>query len=300
MRNVSIQIQSVLFGNSEKSLDKAMEAIANAIQVAIIKGELKIDAIVSYGDASPEPIFSEQEIEKKNSKWNEFLQVRYNYFDFNSGSAKGHNILAECCDTEYMMIMNPDVIVSPRFFIEMFKPFDDEKTGMVEARQTPIEHPKEYDIKTKETDWATTACVIFPTKLFEQLNGFDAESFFMYCDDLDFSWRMRLQGYKIIYQPFAPVYHAKRLSAKAKWQPTDAEIYYSAEAALMMAYKYSNEKLLKQIINNYSHSGNSDLVRAVEVFERKKEKGSLPIQLDRHHTVAKFVGNMYTEHRFEL
>lgn len=300
MRHVSIQIQSVLFRNSKRSLDKAIEALANAIQVAKIKGELEIDAKVSYGDASPEPVFKEREISEKNSKWDEFLQISYNYFGFNSGSAKGHNILAESCKAEYMMIMNPDVIVSPRFFVEMFKPFENPQIGMVEARQTPIEHPKEYNIKTKETDWATTACVIFPTKIFKQLNGFDAESFFMYCDDLDFSWRMRLEGYKIFYQPLAPVYHAKRLSTEAKWQPTEAEIYYSAEAALMMAYKYSNEKLLKQIINSYSNSRNSDLVRAVESFEQRKEKGQLPVQLDRQHKVAKFVGNMYTEHRFEL
>lgn len=38
MRHVSIQIQSVLFRNSKRSLDKAIEALANAIQVAKIKG----------------------------------------------------------------------------------------------------------------------------------------------------------------------------------------------------------------------------------------------------------------------
>ena len=300
MSRVSIQIQSVLYRNSVRSLDKAIESIANAICIAKTKNQLELDVLVCYGDASPEPVFSEREIWERNNRWKGVLQIKYNCFGFNSGSAKGHNILAEDCHTEYMMIMNPDVIVSPRFFVEMFKPFCNQNVGMVEARQTPVEHPKEYDINTKETDWATTACVIFPRKIFEELNGFDAESFFMYCDDLDFSWRMRLAGYKIIYQPLAPVYHAKRLSSAARWQPTEAEIYYSAEAALMMAYKFSNEKLLKKIINEYSNSGNADLVCAVESFEKKKESGQLPVQLDKEHKVAKFVGNMYTEHRFAL
>ena len=300
MKKISIQIQSVLFRNTKDGLDKAIEALANSIEVAKKYEKMEIEAVICYGDASPEPVFSDAEIEQRNSNWKNNLKIKYNFFGFNSGSAKGHNFLGKGCEAEYMMIMNPDVIVSPRFFIEMLKPLRDENVGMVEARQTPVEHPKEYDIKTKETDWATTACVIFLTKIFNELNGFDADSFFMYCDDLDFSWRMRLAGYKIIYQPLAPVYHAKRLSAKAKWQPTEAEKYYSAEAALMMAYKYSNEKLLKQIIKGYSNSGDFDLMRAVESYEKKKKDGLLPVQLDAEHRVSKFVGNMYTEHRFEL
>lgn len=300
MKKTTIQVQSVLFCNEKKGLDKAIEAIANSIEVAKKQQEMEIEAVICYGDASPQPIFSDAEIEGWNVRWEKQLRIEYRFFGFNSGSARGHNILGESCKAEYMMIMNPDVIVSPRFFIEMIKPLNNAKVGMVEARQTPIEHPKEYDVKTKETDWATTACVIFPTKVFEELNGFDSDTFFMYCDDLDFSWRMRLAGYKIIYQPLAPVYHAKRLSANAKWQPTEAEKYYSAEAALMMAYKYSNEKLLKQIIKGYSNSGDSDLIRAVEAFNQKKNEGLLPAQLDKEHKVAKFVGNMYTEHRFEL
>ena len=31
----------------------------------------------------------------------------------------------------------------------------------------------------------------------------------MYCDDVDFSWRVRLLGYKVIYRSDAPVFHAE-------------------------------------------------------------------------------------------
>lgn len=51
---------------------------------------------------------------------------------------------------------------------------------------------------------------------------------------------VRLAGYKVIYVPSAVAFHDKRVSANAEWQPTNAERYYSAEAALFMAYKWSN------------------------------------------------------------
>ena len=46
-----------------------------------------------------------------------------------------------------MMIMNPDVILEPDgVLLEMV--LKDPKVGLAEARQTPLEHAKEYDIKT--------------------------------------------------------------------------------------------------------------------------------------------------------
>ena len=120
------------------------------------------------------------------------------------------------------------------------------RSAMVEARQTPIEHQKEYDIKTLETQWATTACTVIRGDVFRKIGGFDADTFFLYCDDLDFSWRLRLAGYKIIYQPLAPAYHAKTVSAEGKWQPTQTEVYYSAEAAILMAHKWSNPERAKK------------------------------------------------------
>ena len=77
---------------------------------------------------------------------------------------------------------------------------------------------------------------------------------FLYCDDLDFSWRVRLAGYKIIYMPSAIVYHAKNLSLSGTWQPTSAEIYYSAEAAMLLAYKWSNPERAEKALPAVSDS----------------------------------------------
>ena len=224
----------------------------------------------------------------------------YKFFGENTGSARGHNILSEGCKSDYILIMNPDVKLSPHFFFYILEPFKETNVGMVEARQTPIEHQKQYDIVTLQTEWATTACAIIRKDLFERLNGFDSDSFFLYCDDVDFSWRLRLLGYVIIYQPLAPVYHPKKLDKQGKWIPTKAEIYYSAESSLLMAYKWSNGERLKYLIDVFANSNDEVLLSVVKSFNERKKNNRLPSPIDADHKIAKFVGDYYSENRFIL
>jgi GT2 family glycosyltransferase len=229
--------------------------------------------------------------------------IEYDFFEGNLGSARGHNRLAEANAADMILVQNPDVVVSPRLFEVMLAEFARPGTGMVEAKQLPIEHPKDYDVRTGETCWATTACAMIPAPLFRQLEGFDAESFFLYCDDVDFSWRARLAGFKVIYQPAAVVFHDKRLSDDGGWLPSSAEEYYSAEAALLMAYKWSRQDLTERFLKTFRRdgaAGAAHLLRAVAEFERRKEQGTLPRQLDPQHRIGQFVDGMYAEHRFSL
>ena len=299
MSKVNIQIQSILYNNDKCAIEKAINHIDNAIKV-YEQGGGDISCALYYGDASPDPIFSEEDITNINARFHHISKIESIFFDENTGTAKGHNRLATKSESEYIMVMNPDVLVNPRFFLEMLEGLKDDTVGMVEARQTPIEHPKEYDKKTFETSWSTTACVIFRRCVFEKIHGFDEQSFFMYCDDVDFSWRIRLEGYKLIYRPSAVVYHAKRLSSGGSWKPTSAEIYYSAEAALFMAYKWSQQKLLKKLLFDFKHSKEKVYNDAAREFERRRRNGNLPNPLDEEHKIATFVEGGYAKHRFNM
>ena len=121
----------------------------------------------------------------------------------------------------------------------------------------------------------------------------------MYCDDLDFSWRLRLAGYKIIYNPRAVVFHAKTLSSAGSWKPTSAEIYYSAEAAILMAHKYSNPVRVEKLLNQFDTSGGTDEKKAASEFRKRKKEGTLPMPIDPEHKIAKFLGDYYSEMRFD-
>lgn len=296
---IKIQVQSVVYCNEKKSLERAVQAMANAVRVYKEICHQKCQVTFVYGDGSPTRVMEESDVKALQEKVKPYMDFQYHLFGMNTGSAKGHNILARRAKSDYILIMNPDVKVSPHYWEAAMRPFADPKVAMVEARQTPVEHSKVYDEKTFETPWATTACAVIRRDVFEKLKGFDDKTFFLYCDDLDFSWRLRLAGCKIIYQPLAAVYHAKTLSADGHWQPTAAEMYYSAEAALMMAHKWSNPERVKMLLESFSQSGENEQKAAAE-FKRRKKEGTLPEPIDPQHKVACFIGNNFSEHRFTL
>lgn len=295
----TLQIQSVLFKNEKSALLRTLENLQNAFRVDAEGAKFVEKAVLIWGDASPEPLFTAQDIEELNKQFDRFT-IQYEYFNENTGTAKGHNKMAKMQDCECIMIMNPDIVVNPRIFAQLLQPFSDPTVGMTEARQTPIEHHKEYDKETGETSWASTACTIIPREVYEKVGGFDEATFFMYCDDLDFSWMVRLAGYKIIYVPAAVVFHDKRISANAQWQPTQAERYYSAEAAILMAYKWSNNERVEKLLKQFEDSKGDIELKVVESFYKRKEESRLPVQLDADHKIAEFVGDDYGYSRFKM
>lgn len=294
---VTVQMQSVLYYNEKSSIQKTMESIANAVRIAGEHG-YEIEVTLSYGDSSKEPLYTEEEIKQITEQYGADFTFRYCFFGYNSGSARGQSELAKETDCEFIFIMNPDVILAPDFFEHILRPFEDRQVAMAEARQIPMEHAKEYDRETFETPWTTGACTMVRTEVFREVGYYDYESFFMYCDDVDLAWRIRLKGYKLIYQPAAMVYHAKRLSADGEWVPSQAEIYYSAQAALFMAYKWSREDILEQKLEEYQRSGREDLTEIAGDFEKRRREGRLPEQLDGEHRIGYFEDGRYSKHRY--
>ena len=294
-----IQMQSVLYNNDKNGIQKTLDSIANAVRIARMHG-CDVEITLAYGDSSAEPLYTKEEVSKIAKQYGQEFKFSYRFFGYNSGSARGQSELAKEADGEYIFIMNPDVILAPDFYEHILKPFEDEQVAMVEARQIPMEHAKEYDRETFETPWTTGACTMVRREVFEEVGYYDYESFFMYCDDVDLAWRIRLKGYKLIYQPAAMIYHAKRLSEKGEWMPSAAEVYYSAQAALFMAYKWSREDILEQKLEEYKNSGREDLEEIAADFEKRRIEGRLPVQLDTEHKVGYFEEGRYSKHRYVI
>lgn len=291
----SVRIQSILYGNDKDSLFRAVDALVQTVRHATAQGICSRAELV-YGDSSSAPILDADDIAAIEMR----LPFRYSFFAQNKGSARGHNAIAEGCDADFLLVMNPDVVVSAETLQRLLLPFRLAGVGMTEAKQVPIEHPKSFDAGTGETSWAATACAMIPRPLFEVLGGFDANSFFLYCDDVDFSWRVREAGFRVIYQPAALAFHDKRLSASARWIASATEQYYSAEAALMMAHKWSRPDVLARYLREFKRSGVSEMENAVKAFEARRQAGTLPVPRDPHHRVGEFIDGGYTRHRYPL
>jgi len=75
---------------------------------------------------------------------------------------------------------------------------------------------------------------------FDEAGGFDEKLFFMYCEDIDLSWRLWLTGWKCVYVPDAVVQHFTQDLAPGKKRT--AENYFSFRNSLFLYYRYGSRK----------------------------------------------------------
>lgn len=293
----TLAVQSVLYGTEALGVRRAAEAVAHSVGLARQAG-LVGDWVYLLGDCSPEPVLSDadrREIEKSvGLAGGVFREV---VFGENLGSAAGHNRLAALDAGELLLILNPDAQTAPDAITELARALRD-GVGIAEARQVPLEHPKDFDAYTGDTSWASTACALTPRAVFDTVGGFDSETFFLYCDDVDYSWRVRLAGYRVVFTPSATVHHDKRLTVTGDWPASSAERYYSAEAALLIAHKYSHPEIVAKLSAALAKSPDELERDAAAAFAARRADGRLPVPLDPRHRVAQFVEGNYARHRF--
>lgn len=64
----------------------------------------------------------------------------------------------------------------------------------------------------QQVDWITGACLMVSRACYEKVGGLD-EHIFMYGEEVEWCYRMRLAGYVVVYQPAAMLIHSKGASA---------------------------------------------------------------------------------------
>lgn len=238
-----IKVQTVLYELDSDAITKFF----SCIQACNSAGTFHI--VLHLGDASREPLLSSEAI----TFWSDELrrsgiECRYTFFGANLGPSKGHNMLwKESPVGTKLLIINPDTVFPPHL-ITRLSAFANKRIdfGIVEARQIPLEHPKDFDPETFQTSWSVTCCCLFNVKAFKAVGGFD-EAFFMYCDDVDISWRIRARGYEIYYCIDTFIYHSKRLTAAGIEVPRSEE-YYGLINSMLLRTKYDREKLNEPVI----------------------------------------------------
>jgi GT2 family glycosyltransferase len=119
------------------------------------------------------------------------LRIRDNTHD-NIGFAAAANLLAEQGDDELIVFVNPDGNPWPGCFDALERAFDDPDVVGCEPDYGPSCVRTILD-ETGGVEWLMGACMAVRRKDFEAVGGFD-ERLFMYCEDLDLSWKLAARG----------------------------------------------------------------------------------------------------------
>ncbi len=155
----------------------------------------------------------------------------------NQGFARGINLLSRQGRGDFIFILNPDAELEHGCLETLVAKAESDPTiGIAEARQSPREHPKAVDVSTGETTWCSGAAALIRREAFEAVAGFDERLFFMYCEDVDFSWKLWLSNWKCLYVRDAVVRHYTQDLIEGKRRT--AENYFTFRNSLFLFYRF--------------------------------------------------------------
>lgn len=78
-------------------------------------------------------------------------------------------------------------------------------TGNIYHRGLRKRDDGKYDL-SNEVDYATGCCMLIKRELFDEIGLLD-EKYYIYTEDVDFSFRARAAGYKVIFEPRSLIWH---------------------------------------------------------------------------------------------
>ena len=153
----------------------------------------------------------------------------------NLGYAGGNNLGAKHAHGKYLVFLNPDTIVDEHWLDSLVNVLDNNsEAGLATPKILLLQNPQTINTcgndvhisgitlcrgmnqpascysKQEGVSAVSGAAFAIRTDLFNTLGGFD-ESFFMYMEDTDLSWRARLHGAQCIFVPNSLVHHAYNL-----------------------------------------------------------------------------------------
>lgn len=102
-------------------------------------------------------------------------------------------------------IVGPKIYLGKTRILNSVGGYFDKKTLLKREYGCGIEDTGQFD-KRREVEFVMGSAFMVTVSIFQTLKGFD-ESFFMYSEETDFCYRAVREGYKIVYQPKAIVWH---------------------------------------------------------------------------------------------
>lgn len=195
-----------------------------------------------------------------------YPQIRVIRNHTNEGFAGGYNTALAQVDADYFILLNSDIEVTPGWIdpvIELME--SDPLIGACQPKLISYDERDRFEyagaaggfidkygypfcrgrlFQTLEADngqyddiaeifWATGACMFVRSDVYRKLGGLDIR-FFAHMEEIDFCWRAKNEGYKIMYCPSSVVYHVGGGTLpKKSWKKT----YLNMRNNNIMLYK---------------------------------------------------------------
>lgn len=181
----------------------------------------------------------------------DFPQVRLIANESNLGFTRGNNQAIACSRGRYVLLLNPDTVVVRGALTTMVRYMDAHPrvgglgpqllnpdgsvqssrrrfptmaTAFLEStifqRWVPCNSIlrrfyvlDRSDEETQEVDWVVGACLLMRREAIDQVGPLD-EDYFMYSEELDWCYRLKERGWKVVYLPTAQVIHHEGKSSE--------------------------------------------------------------------------------------
>lgn len=186
-----VAIGVILFNQEEDEFSNLVESISASIEECNKNCKLDLDFYIKWNSKES---FDVREYGKSHG-----ITISVIPSNFNVGFGSAHNTMMKAAfagGAELYGCVNPDGFFHPDLIYNIIRFAEGaHNIGLLEAIQFPREHPKQYDPYTGVTDWCSGACLFIPETTFRLVGGFD-DNIFMYCEDIDLSWRVKAKGLK--------------------------------------------------------------------------------------------------------
>ena len=204
-----------------------------------------------------------------------FPDVRLIVNKQNFGYAQGYNVALSQVDADYYVLLNSDVEVTPNWISPIIELMDADlsiaacqpkllsytdrqkmeyagagggfidKLGYPFCRgrlfQTLEQDHGQFD-DTREVFWASGACMFVRASVFWEAEGLDKD-FFAHMEEIDFCWRAKNLGYRIMYYGKSVIYHVGGGSLP---KSSARKTYLNIRNNLIMLYKNLPDKELRK------------------------------------------------------
>lgn len=207
----------------------------------------------------------------------EFPQVPLILFDKNHGFAEGYNLAIGKVEEEYALLLNSDVKVSPRWLQPLIDYMDAnadvaacqpkilsyrnmsyfeyagaaggfmDKWGYPYCRGRifgTVEKDEGQYNSISDVFWATGAALMVRREIYIDNGGLDSR-FFAHMEEIDFCWRLRSRGMRIVCIPQSYVFHIGGATLKTT---NPKKVYLNFRNNLLMLYKNTPQSNLECIM----------------------------------------------------